>query len=82
MPLLRKGSAGAQIAADLDVTPGPSPYLQAKVAAGHTGMKVGKGFRHWTPEDAAAVQQRLDQYLVTAARERIRLRALPAAQPG
>jgi 3-hydroxybutyryl-CoA dehydrogenase len=60
--------------ADLDVTPGPSPYLQARVAAGETGMKVGKGFRSWTPEQAAAVQQRLDEYLVRGARERIRQR--------
>ena len=34
--------------ADLDRTPGPNPFLEAKVAAGETGMAVGEGF------DAAA----------------------------
>jgi 3-hydroxybutyryl-CoA dehydrogenase len=56
---------------DLDHTPGPSPFLEAKVAAGETGMAVGKGFSEWTPEEAAAVRRSLNEYLVAAARERV-----------
>jgi 3-hydroxybutyryl-CoA dehydrogenase len=56
---------------DLDHRPGPDPYLEAKVAAGELGMSVGQGFRKWTPEQAAEVRHRLNQYLVAAARERV-----------
>jgi 3-hydroxybutyryl-CoA dehydrogenase len=56
---------------DLDRTPGPNPYLEARVAEGKTGMAVGEGFRKWTPEEAAATRKRLNEYLVTAARERV-----------
>jgi 3-hydroxybutyryl-CoA dehydrogenase len=60
--------------ADLDRTPGPSPYLEAKVAAGETGMAVGQGFRAWTPEEAAATRKRLNDFLVEAARKRTQAR--------
>jgi 3-hydroxybutyryl-CoA dehydrogenase len=53
---------------DLDVTPHTHPYLDQLVAAGHLGMKTGKGFREWTPETAKAVRDRLDQFLVQQAR--------------
>ena len=56
--------------ADLDVTPGPHPYLSAKVEAGETGMRVGKGFRDWTPETGQAVRDRLDNFLADAAKRR------------
>jgi 3-hydroxybutyryl-CoA dehydrogenase len=59
---------------DLDRTPGPHPYLEAKVAAGETGMAVGKGFRTWTSEEAAATRKRLNEFLVSAARERVKSR--------
>jgi 3-hydroxybutyryl-CoA dehydrogenase len=59
---------------DLDVTSGPHPLLRAKVAAGETGMKAGRGFYEWTREDARAVQERLDRFLVDAAKRRIRER--------
>jgi 3-hydroxybutyryl-CoA dehydrogenase len=55
---------------DLDVTPGPSPYLEAKVAAGELGMKTGRGFRNWSPEQAATVRERLDSFLLQAAKIR------------
>ena len=55
----------------LDHTPGPNPYLEAKVAAGELGMSTGRGFRTWTPAQAAEVRQRLNQYLVAAARARV-----------
>jgi 3-hydroxybutyryl-CoA dehydrogenase len=54
----------------LDHRPGPDPYLEALVAQGKTGMAVGEGFMKWTPEEAAAVRTRLNQYLVQAARDR------------
>lgn len=54
--------------ADLDRTPGTHPYLDDLVARGNLGMKTGKGFRTWTPEQAAAVGDRLRRFLVKAAR--------------
>jgi len=56
--------------ADLDRTPGPDPFLVAKVAKGETGMAVGQGFRKWTPEQAAEVRARLNKFLVEAARNK------------
>ena len=56
---------------DLDRTPGPNPFLEARVAEGKTGMAVGEGFSKWTPEEAAAVRKRLNEYLVQAARARV-----------
>src|SRR5487761_2722149 len=38
------------VLADLDRTPGPSPYLRELVAAGKLGMKSGEGFQRWNPE--------------------------------
>lgn len=52
---------------DLDVTPHTHPYLDALVAKGETGMKAGKGFRSWTPEQAEAVRDRLRSFLAEAA---------------
>jgi len=65
--------------ADLDRTPGPHPYLRARVAAGETGMAAGRGFRAWTPQEADAVKTRLDRHLVAAARERLRHRGTGAS---
>ncbi|MFM9972801.1 MAG: 3-hydroxyacyl-CoA dehydrogenase family protein [Burkholderiales bacterium] len=56
--------------ADLDRTPGPDPFLMEKVAKGETGMAVGHGFRKWTPEQAAEVRARLNNFLVDAARNK------------
>jgi 3-hydroxyacyl-CoA dehydrogenase len=47
----------AVLYADLDRTAGPHPFLRQKVDDGRLGMKTGEGFRHWTPESAAAVRQ-------------------------
>ncbi|HEY1720656.1 MAG TPA: 3-hydroxyacyl-CoA dehydrogenase NAD-binding domain-containing protein [Magnetospirillaceae bacterium] len=52
---------------DLDVTPHTHPYLDALVAKGDIGMKRGRGFREWTPEQAQAVRDRLSQFLADAA---------------
>jgi 3-hydroxybutyryl-CoA dehydrogenase len=56
--------------ADLDRTPGPHPYLRARVADGALGMKAGEGFRPWTPEQATEVRERLNQFLVAQAKAR------------
>ena len=52
---------------DLDVTPHTHPYLEALVAEGALGMKTGRGFRRWTPEEAEAVRERLRRFLAAAA---------------
>jgi 3-hydroxybutyryl-CoA dehydrogenase len=52
---------------DLDVTPHTHPYLDALVAGGHLGMKSGKGFRRWTPDQANAVRARLRRFLAANA---------------
>lgn len=49
---------------DLDITPGPHPYLVERVKAGKLGMKTGEGFRSWTPEAADEVRERLRQALL------------------
>jgi 3-hydroxybutyryl-CoA dehydrogenase len=55
---------------DLDVTPHTHPYLDALVDKGELGMKTGKGFRQWTPEQAEAVRERLRRALVRSATQR------------
>ena len=52
---------------DLDVTRHTHPYLEALVERGELGMKSGKGFRSWTPEEAEAVRRRLRNALVKGA---------------
>ena len=48
---------------DLEARPRPSPYLDALVRSGRLGMAAGEGFRHWTPETARAVRERLAAHL-------------------
>jgi 3-hydroxybutyryl-CoA dehydrogenase len=55
---------------DLDATPHTHPYLEMLIAKGDLGMKTGKGFREWTPQQADAVRERLRRALVQAARQR------------
>jgi 3-hydroxybutyryl-CoA dehydrogenase len=52
---------------DLDTTPHTHPYLDALIAKGDLGMKTGRGFRRWTPEQADAVRERLRRALIEAA---------------
>lgn len=52
---------------DLDVTPHTHPYLDQLVKEGALGMKTGRGFRTWTPEEAQAVRDRLSRFLAEAA---------------
>jgi 3-hydroxybutyryl-CoA dehydrogenase len=56
--------------ADLDRTAGPHGFLRQKVGDGKLGMKTGEGFRHWTPETAGAVRERLSRFLVQQAKAR------------
>jgi 3-hydroxybutyryl-CoA dehydrogenase len=53
---------------DLDRTPGPHPLLVEKVAKGELGMSTGRGFRDWTPQQAAEVRKRLSDFLAQSAR--------------
>jgi 3-hydroxybutyryl-CoA dehydrogenase len=46
-------------------TPGPSPLLQTMIDAGRLGMKSGEGFRRWTPEQQAALRERVLSHLKT-----------------
>ena len=58
------------VMADLDVTPGPHPYLEKLVSDGHLGMKSGAGFYEWTEEKADGVRQRLRTFLSRQVAER------------
>ena len=48
---------------DLDTSRAPQKLLVDLVAAGHTGVTAGQGFRSWTPETRAELQTRLDRTL-------------------
>lgn len=48
---------------DLDRTPHTQAYLAGLVAGGHMGMRTGRGFRTWTPEQAEGVRARLESFL-------------------
>jgi len=50
----------------IDSTPGPSPYLEALVAAGKLGMKSGEGFKKWMPELQEKLRARVLQHLKNA----------------
>jgi len=47
----------------IDHTPGPSPYLQRLINAGRLGMKSGKGFRTWTPEQQDELRAKVLSHL-------------------
>ena len=53
---------------DLDRTAGPHPFLRARVANGHLGMKTGEGFRKWSRPEAEAVRAELSRFLVQKAK--------------
>lgn len=55
-----------QILPFIDRTPGPQQILIDKVEAGDLGMKTGRGFREWTPDEAAAARRRLTDHLIAA----------------
>ncbi|HZP77696.1 MAG TPA: 3-hydroxyacyl-CoA dehydrogenase family protein [Pseudolabrys sp.] len=51
---------------DIDSRPGPSPYLEALVKTGKLGFKSGEGFRSWSPEQQAALRQKVLEHLKNA----------------
>jgi 3-hydroxybutyryl-CoA dehydrogenase len=53
----------------LDKTATVHPFLEAKVAAGETGMDAGLGFRRWSSSEACEVRERFRRFTVAAARE-------------
>jgi 3-hydroxybutyryl-CoA dehydrogenase len=55
---------------DLDVTPHTQAYLTALVEKGETGMKAGKGFRTWTPQQAEETRARLRDFLAASAKSK------------
>lgn len=57
---------------EINRDPGPSPILERKIAAGELGMSTGRGLREWTPEQCNEVRERLRNYLVGQARQRLR----------
>ncbi|HET6496179.1 MAG TPA: 3-hydroxyacyl-CoA dehydrogenase NAD-binding domain-containing protein [Thermoleophilia bacterium] len=48
----------------LESSTAPSPLLKEKVRAGDLGFKSGRGFQHWSEDEAEASRQRLVAYLV------------------
>ncbi|MBD8893385.1 3-hydroxyacyl-CoA dehydrogenase family protein [Roseibium litorale] len=53
----------SQVLADLEARQGPSPLLEEMVREGRIGMKSGRGFYDWTPEEASAVRSRVSTHL-------------------
>ncbi|HWU60996.1 MAG TPA: 3-hydroxyacyl-CoA dehydrogenase family protein [Ensifer sp.] len=53
----------SQVLADLEARQGPSPLLEEMVREGRLGMKSGRGFYDWTPEEASAVRNRVSTHL-------------------
>jgi 3-hydroxybutyryl-CoA dehydrogenase len=51
---------------DIERRPGPSPYLEALVAAGKLGFKSGEGFRKWSADEQAALRAKVSQHLKRA----------------
>ncbi|PJI86172.1 3-hydroxybutyryl-CoA dehydrogenase [Yoonia maricola] len=53
----------AQVLADLETTPEPSPYLQKLRDAGRSGMAAGAGFRDWKFGDLEVTKARVADHL-------------------
>lgn len=75
-PVLQKDHAGLDVHAaaaatiypDLCNASVPSAVLTGLVAAGHLGMKTGRGFYEWTPERIKAEKARYEAALAAAGR--------------
>lgn len=52
---------------DIDRTNKPHPYLEERIKDGHLGLSTGEGFRKWTPEEAKALRDKLNRYLLVQA---------------
>lgn len=53
----------------LEDTHEPSSKLKELVAAGDLGFKTGRGYQVWTPEQAAASNKRLREYLIDVTKD-------------
>jgi 3-hydroxybutyryl-CoA dehydrogenase len=54
---------------DLDNDPQPSTFLETMVAEGRTGIKSGKGFYNWTPDNIASTIKKRDEHLLKILKE-------------
>ena len=52
----------------IDRSTEPPQSLREQVARGELGLKTGKGFYEWTPEEAAALRRRISEGLAAIAR--------------
>jgi len=52
---------------DLDRTDTVHSYLEKRIADGYVGMASGEGFRTWTEDEANALRERLNNFLVAQA---------------
>ncbi len=59
-------AASAVVYPDLCNDPQPAKILRDTVAAGHVGMKSGRGFREWTPSQIAEEKARYRRALMQA----------------
>ena len=57
-----------QLFPEIESSPEVPGFLQEKVARGELGLKSGKGFYDWPPEQAEALQERIGNALVEIAR--------------
>jgi 3-hydroxybutyryl-CoA dehydrogenase len=53
---------------ELDRHNGPSPYLEARVAAGRLGFKSGEGFRAWSENEINELREKLAAHLLAQRR--------------
>lgn len=58
------------------------PVLAQKVDQGELGLKTGQGFYPWTPDSAAAFDERMARHLITQLREDRAAGRLPAPESG
>jgi 3-hydroxybutyryl-CoA dehydrogenase len=61
-------AVASQLFPVIDRSTEPPQSLRDKVARGELGLKAGKGFYEWTPEEAAALRQRISAGLAAIAR--------------
>ena len=57
-----------QLFPSIDRSAEPPASLREKVARGELGLKTGRGFYEWTPEEAAALRRRIGDGLAAIAR--------------
>ncbi|MBN8465293.1 3-hydroxyacyl-CoA dehydrogenase family protein [Corallococcus exiguus] len=58
------------------------PVLAQKVDQGELGLKTGQGFYPWTPDSAAAFEERMARHLITQLREDRAAGRLPTPESG